>query len=93
MAGKRCLGTLYLAVANGLGRARREQALDSARERIAAHRLAASAGATSPNAQVVLVRVLADQVEPAMDLLRQVRLAWRQALWGMAATSPRIWAM
>ena len=93
MAGKRCLGTLYLAVADGLGRARREQALDSARERIAVHRLAASAGATSPNAQVVLVRVLADQVEPAMDLLRQVRLAWRQALWGMAATSPRIWAM
>lgn len=33
--------------------------------------LAATAGATSPNAQMV-VRVLASQVEPAMKLLKSV---------------------
>ena len=52
-----------------------------------------TAGATSPNAQTVVVRVMAPQVEGVMALLRQVRLAWRSAVWNMAATSPRIWAM
>jgi urease accessory protein len=32
-------------------------------------------------------------VEPAMQLLRKVWYAWRNELWQMDATPPRIWAM
>lgn len=32
-------------------------------------------------------------VEPAVALLRSVRDAWRPALWGLAATQPRTWAL
>ncbi|NVO05258.1 MAG: urease accessory protein UreD, partial [Rhodoferax sp.] len=53
----------------------------------------ATAGATSPNGQVVVVRVLAPLVEPAMQLLRAVRTAWRQELWQLPPCNPRIWAM
>jgi urease accessory protein len=57
------------------------------------HPLKATAGATSPNDRTVVVRVLAPQVEPAMQLLRQVRSAWRAGLWQLDAVQPRIWAM
>jgi urease accessory protein len=42
---------------------------------------------------VVVVRALAPQVEPAMQLLQQVRAAWRAALWQLDAEPPRIWSM
>ncbi|MFT4241674.1 MAG: urease accessory protein UreD, partial [Acidovorax sp.] len=74
-------------------RARRDAALDAARALLDAHALRPTAGATSPNAQVVVVRVLSAQVEPAMQLLRQVWAAWRASLWQMRAEPPRIWAM
>jgi urease accessory protein len=54
--------------------------------------LADSAGATSPHAEVVVLRVLAPVVEPAMQLLRQVWQAWRGELWQLPAATPRIWA-
>ena len=84
---------MYLVSGQALSRADKAVALDAAREVIAAHPLAATAGATSPNPQTVVVRAIAPQVEGVMALLRQVRLAWRSAVWNMAATSPRIWAM
>lgn len=93
LAGMRCWATMYLVSGQAMGRADKTVALDAAREVIAAHALAATAGATSPNAQTVVVRAIAPQVEGVMALLRQVRLAWRSAVWNMAATSPRIWAM
>jgi len=91
--GQRCLACLFFATGTPLGRERRQQALDAARAVLEAHPLAATAGATSPNAQVVVVRVLAPLVEPAMDLLRAVRGAWRHTLWTQSASSPRIWSM
>ena len=93
LAGMRCWATMYLVSGQAMGRADKAVALDTAREVIAAHALAATAGATSPNPQTVVVRAIAPQVEGVMALLRQVRLAWRSAVWNMAATSPRIWAM
>jgi urease accessory protein len=42
---------------------------------------------------VVVLRVLSDQLEPAVDLLKKVWLQWRSQLWGMPAVAPRIWAM
>jgi len=93
LAGMRCWATMYLASGKAMERGAKAVALDAARDVIAAHGLAATAGATSPNPQTVVVRAMAPQVEAVMGLLRQVRLAWRSAVWNMAATSPRIWAM
>lgn len=93
LAGHRCMASLFFVVGTPLERARRDTALDAARAVMDAHALKATAGATSPNGQVVVVRALAPQVEPAMQLLRQVRAAWRAALWQLCAEPPRIWSM
>jgi len=94
LAGRRCIATLFLAAGSELPRARRDLALELAREAIDAHPAGGMmAGATAPGPQVVAVRVLAAQVEPALGLLKAVRDAWRPALWGMPATRPRTWAL
>lgn len=93
MAGHRCMASLFFVAGSKLDRNRRQQALDTARQILEAHPLSATAGATSPDGQVVVVRVLAPVVEPAMALLRQVWLAWRSHFWQQAASSPRIWSM
>jgi urease accessory protein len=93
LAGHRCVATLFFACGADLGRGRREQALESARAVIQAHPGAAQAGATAPNAQVVVVRVLAGGVEPALGLLKAIRNAWRPALWRLQAHPPRTWAV
>ena len=93
LAGRRCIGTLFLASGSDLSRARREQALNLAREVIEADPLAASAGATAPGNRVIAVRVLAPLVEPALALLKAVRASWRRSLWDLPATVPRSWAL
>jgi urease accessory protein len=93
MAGHRCMATLWFASGQTLTRERREHALESARTVIETGPLARTAGATSPHPQLVVVRVLAPVVEPAMALLRAVRLQWLQTLWNQAPLQPRIWAM
>ena len=92
MAGHRCIATLFFVVGSKLDKQRRQSALDIARGIIEAHPLCTTSGATSPDGQVVLVRVLAPVVEPAMALLREVWLAWRSQLWGLPSSSPRIWS-
>ncbi len=91
--GARCMASLFFVGGTKLDRTRKQQALDIARDLIAGSELAATAGATSPNGQVIVVRVVAPLVEPAMHLLRAVRNAWRQALWQLPTCNPRIWAM
>lgn len=93
LAGRRCLGSLFFAAGSDLPRDRREALLDAAREVIAAHPLAATAGATAPGPQVLVVRVLAPLVEPALQLLRAVRRAWRPILWNLPPDEPRGWAI
>jgi urease accessory protein len=93
LAGQRCVATLFLAAGSDLSRARREQALELAREAIIGHPLSAMAGATAPAPRVVAVRVLAPLVEPALGLLKSIRDAWRPALWQLPATQPRTWAL
>jgi urease accessory protein len=92
LAGQRCIATLFFASGSKLERKRRELALDLAREVMQGHPLCNTAGATSPNGQVVVVRVLAPLVEPAMGLLKQVWKTWRRHFWDQAAPSPRIWS-
>jgi urease accessory protein len=92
LAGHRCIATLFFATGSKLDRSRRQSALDVARQVIEVHPLRASAGATSPDGQIVVVRVLSPVVEPAMGLLRQLWLAWRSHFWELPPSSPRIWS-
>ena len=92
LAGNRCLATLFFTAGSDLKKSAIQSALDAARAVIDAHPLHASAGATSPNRKVIVVRVLTPVVEPAMDLLRQIRSVWRQHFWELGSTAPRIWA-
>ena len=92
LAGHKCLASIFFCAGTPLERARVQAALACARDVLQAHPLANTAGATSPNGQVVVVRVLAPLVEPAMDLLRKVWAAWRQEMWALPGQLPRIWA-
>jgi urease accessory protein len=93
LAGHRCMATLFFVAGSKLDRNRRQAALDVAREVLDGHSLQSTAGTTSPNEQVIVVRVLAPVVEPAMDLLKQVWRAWRLHFWQLEAPSPRIWSV
>ncbi len=92
LAGNSCMASLFFLAGSRIERARKQATLDLARAMIEPHQLRASAGATSPNPQVVVVRVLAPLVEPAMQLLKTVWAAWRKELWGQNAVAPRIWS-
>ncbi len=91
--GHRCLATLFFASGTPWSRADKEALLESARATIDTHALAATAGATSPNGHLLVVRVLAATVEPAMQLLRTVRKQWRAQAWQLTGADPRIWSM
>ncbi len=93
LAGQRCMASIFFVTGSKLDRTRRDHALEAARAVIDAHELKGMAGATSPNPQVVVVRVLAPLVEPAMNLMRQVWTAWRGHFWQHKAPPPRIWSM
>jgi urease accessory protein len=90
-AGHSVLATAWFACGGPMPDARRDTMLDAARECIQASPLARSAGATAAQPQVLVLRVLAARVEPAMVLLAAVRAAWRFTAWGLAAEPPRIW--
>ena len=91
LAGQRCMATLVFAAGCPIAADRAEAALDAARAAIEASPLRLQAGATQPHPQVIVLRVLAPVVEPAMQLLRPVWAAWREALWGLPGTVPRLW--
>jgi urease accessory protein len=92
-AGHRCIASIFFVAGSPLARERREAALDAARSLIERDALQESAGVTSPHAEVIVLRALAPVVEPAMQLLRQVWMAWRAELWKLPGQPPRIWAM
>ena len=91
-ASRRVLATMWFASGDSLDPARSDALLDAARAAAAAHPLAATTGATSPQQGVIVVRALAARVEPAMELLQRIWRAWRPLAWGVAATSPRVWS-
>jgi urease accessory protein len=90
-AGMRTLATLWFASGSPIAAARRDALLDAARETCAAHDLRRSAGSTAPQREVVVLRVLAPRVEPAMQLLVAVWRRWRELAWGVAGCAPRVW--
>jgi len=90
-AGQRVMATLWFAAGSALAADLREALLDDAREEAAADPLAARAGATSPHERIVVLRVLAPRVEPAMQLLTRIWSRWRQRAWQREACAPRVW--
>ena len=91
LAGRRVLGTMWFAAGTAITPTRRDTLLDSARAQLATDPLRSHAGATAAHPRVVVLRVLAHGVEPAMALLRRVRAAWRASAWQLAANPPRLW--
>lgn len=92
LAGQRCLGTLVFAAGTPLTRERRELALDAVRAVIEGHPLRLQAGATAVQDGVLVVRVLGPVTEPVADLLRRCWAVWREVLWGLPGTLPRLWS-
>jgi urease accessory protein len=93
LAGHRCLASLFFATGDEIPRGRREALLDTARAVIESHALVRSAGATAPGPRVIVVRVLAPLVEPALQLLKAVRRAWRPLAWQLGDDEPRSWTI
>jgi urease accessory protein len=90
-AGHRVLGTLWFAAGVALPATRREALLDAARTATAGLELQHSAGTTAVHDGVIVLRVLAPRVEPAMALFTRVWSAWREAAWQLPACVPRVW--
>ena len=91
-AGRRVLATMWFASGDSLDSARSDALLDAARSTAAVGTLAATTGATSPQPGVIVVRALAERVEPAMDLLQRIWRRWRPLAWNLDATAPRVWS-
>jgi urease accessory protein len=89
--GRRVLGTAWWAAGQPLGTQRRQALLDAARDCPEGAGLEGWTGVTSPLPHVVVARVLASRVEPAMQWLSAVRATWRRTGWGLDAHPPRIW--
>ncbi|WP_284620381.1 urease accessory protein UreD [Aquabacterium humicola] len=90
-AGRRVLATLWFAAGSAIERARAEALVESARAAIDASALAADAGVTRQHERVLVLRALAERVEPAMQLLQAVWSAWRPLAWDLAPCAPRVW--
>lgn len=93
LAGRRCIGTLWLASGTPLTPSARDHLLHTLRTIASAHPLSEWTGITCPMPHVLLVRVLADMVEPVHALLRELWAAIRQRHWQMSSTPPRIWSV
>ncbi len=92
-AGHRVMGTLWMAAGSDWPAPLREALLDQARACITDSPLASTAGATSPDGRLVLVRALAARVEPLVQLFTTIRAHWRQTCWQLPGETPRIWRM
>ena len=90
-AGQRTLATLWFAAGGAIAAERRESLLEAARAACDAHPLGRHAGATAVDPGVIVVRVLAPRVEPAMALLAAIWRAWRLLAWQLEASPPRVW--
>ena len=91
LAGHRCIATLVFASGSPLSLDRVQSALGTVQGLIDQHALKSTAGVTQASPQVLVLRVLAPMVEPAMQLLRTVWACWRQDLWKIPAPPSRLW--
>lgn len=90
LAGHRILGTLVYAQTLPLDGA--AALLDDARELLADVPRSGATLLTGPRGAVLLARVIGDEVEAVTLALRRVRGLWRERLWQLRSSDPRIWA-
>ncbi len=90
--GQGALGTLLLAAGRPLEAARREALLETARTLAAQWPEGLRAGVTSPQPGVLVLRAMAQRIEPVAQLLRGAWAAWRVQAWGLPACAPRVWS-
>ena len=90
--GQSCQATLVFAQGLAMHPDFLQQVIEIARSVCEDNPLRESAGVTSPDPKLVLVRVLSAQVEQAAHLLRAIWLQWRHQMWGMPSVMPRIWS-
>jgi urease accessory protein len=88
-AGHRVLATLWFAAGTPIDAARRDALLEAARAGDALSSL--PQGATAPNDHVVVLRLLAPRVEPALARVRELWGAWRRVVWQREVHVPRVW--
>jgi urease accessory protein len=93
LAGRRVLATAWFAAGSEIDAARRDALVEAARESIQDSPLAPQAGATALHPRLIVVRALADGVEPAAALLRRLWVRWRESGWRLAPCAPRVWGL
>jgi urease accessory protein len=89
--GQSAMATLVLACGTPLSRKRREDLLEALRSVIDRHALAPRCGATSPDERLIVVRALAAQTEPLMELWQSLWRVLRREAWHIGSTPPRVW--
>jgi urease accessory protein len=92
LAGHRCMATLFFLSGSPIEQEQAQSALEAIRPLLSQPNSPFAAGATQAHPQVLVLRVLAPLVEPALDMLKLARSVWRERLWGLNAAAPRVWA-
>lgn len=90
LAGHRVLGTLVYVQTGALASA--EALLADGRALLADVPRSGITHLHGPRGAVLLARVIGDEVEAVTGALRRVRALWRERLWGLQSSDPRIWA-
>ena len=92
LGGRSVLATAWCAFGSAPTAAQRETLVEAARAAWPVGEVGAVlAGVTAPGPRVVVLRALADRVEPLMQRLLPVWAAWRHAMWAMKPCAPRVW--
>jgi len=90
LGGHRVLGALAYAQTEALADA--ESLLADGRALLDSVPLSGITHLAGPRGAVLLARVVGDEVESVTLALRRVRALWRERLWGLPGSDPRIWA-
>lgn len=90
LAGHRVLGTLVYAQTDALAEA--EALLTDSRALLNDVPRSGVTHLAGPRSAVLLARVIGDEVEAVTLALRRVRALWRERLWALPGSDPRIWA-
>ncbi len=90
LAGHRVLGTLAYAQTGAL--ADTEALLTDSRALLDGVPRSGITHLAGPRGAVLLARVVGDEVEAVTLALRRVRALWRERLWALPSSDPRIWA-
>jgi urease accessory protein len=100
LAGHGVLATMWFAAGTAMSSAAREAMVDAAREitdaTVTARGAAPTAqqviwGTSAPRDDLIVVRAIADRVEPVFATLIAIWARWRSLAWDLGTTPPRIW--